>query len=45
MCHGFSYREDSIEEEMESDPEFLNDESSAETELVTDGGDEEDGEA
>ena len=42
MCHGFSYREDSIEEETESEPDFLNEETSAETELVTDGGDEDD---
>lgn len=40
MCHGFSYREDSIEEEIESEPDFLNEQSSTETELVTDGGDE-----
>jgi hypothetical protein len=44
MCHGFSYRDERIEEETESEPEFLNEESSAETELVTDGGDEEDDE-
>lgn len=44
MCHGFSYRDDRIEEETESEPDFLNEESSADTELVTDGGDEEDDE-
>ncbi len=44
MCHGFSYRDDSIEEQTESEPEFLNEESSAETELVTDGGDEDEDE-
>jgi len=43
MCHGYSYRADDSEEtEQESDPEFLNDEASADAELVTDGGDEED---
>ena len=42
MCHGFSYRDERIEEQAESDPDFLNEEGSAETELVTDGGDEED---
>lgn len=40
MCHGFSYREEHTEQQSESEPEFLNEENSAETELVTDGGDE-----
>jgi hypothetical protein len=40
MCHEFPDQEKNIEEETE-EPEFLNEESSAETELVTDGGDEE----
>ncbi|MFW6382754.1 MAG: hypothetical protein ACOCZD_01810 [Haloferacaceae archaeon] len=40
MCHGFSYRDESTDEIEQEEPEFLNEESSAETELVTDGGDE-----
>jgi hypothetical protein len=43
MCHGHSYRaDDSDETETEYEPEFLNEESSADAELVTDGGDEDD---
>lgn len=44
MCHDFSYDEVSIDDEKteaEEKPEFLNEESATETELVTDGGDEE----
>ena len=44
MCHGFSYRDESTDEIEREDPEFLNEDASAETELVTDGGDEEDDE-
>ncbi|MEF8822254.1 MAG: hypothetical protein V5A52_08240 [Halovenus sp.] len=42
MCHGFTPRDEETEhtEEIEQ-PEFLNEESETETELVTDGGDDE----
>jgi hypothetical protein len=43
MCHGFSYRADAGEEtEEEYEPEFLNEEASVDTEIVTDGGEEDD---
>lgn len=39
MCHGFSYHaDDSEESEQEYEPEFLNEEASVDSELVTDGG-------
>lgn len=42
MCHGYSYRADDSEEiEEDAEPEFLNEEASVDSELVTDGGDEE----
>ncbi|MFW6435461.1 MAG: hypothetical protein ACOCY1_03685 [Halovenus sp.] len=40
MCHGFTPRDEDTEERIEQ-PEFLNEESDTETELVTDGGDDE----
>ena len=40
MCHGFTPRDEDTEETIEQ-PEFLNEESDTETELVTDGGDDE----
>jgi len=39
MCHGFTPREEDTEQIEQ--PEFLNEESDTETELVTDGGDDE----
>jgi hypothetical protein len=47
MCHGHVPRDWSEDEQTsadDSDPAFLNEESSVESELVTDGGDEEDDE-
>jgi hypothetical protein len=42
MCHGFTPRDEDTEEIEEIEqPEFLNEESDTETELVTDGGDDE----
>jgi hypothetical protein len=43
MCHGYIPR-DRSEEEQTAEPSFLNEESSTETELVTDGGDDEESE-
>lgn len=43
MCHGYVPRDRSEDEQSaeDSDPAFLNEESNVDTELVTDGGDEE----
>ena len=44
MCHHYTRKEESTEKAEEEKPRFLNEESSVDTELVTDGGDgEEDG--
>ncbi len=43
MCHGYVPRDRSEDEQSaeDSDPAFLNEKSNVDTELVTDGGDEE----
>ena len=43
MCHGYVPRDRSEDEQSaeDSDPAFLKEESNVDTELVTDGGDEE----
>jgi hypothetical protein len=40
MCHGYTpdWSEIETEEETDDEPDFLNDESDTEVELVTDGG-------
>lgn len=41
MCHGYTPRDRTrTDEPSEEDPSFLNEESSVDTELLTDGGDE-----
>ncbi|WP_299234106.1 hypothetical protein [Natronomonas sp.] len=41
MCHGYTPRDRTrTDEASEEDPSFLNEESSVDTELLTDGGDE-----
>ena len=44
MCHGFDMRDRSEferEESEDDEPSFVNDEASVETEVLTDGGDDE----
>ena len=47
MCHGFDIRDrrEFEREEPDEEPSFVNEEASVETEVLTDGGDDEEAEA
>jgi hypothetical protein len=42
MCHGWEFRNRDEKAQTDEQPSFLNEESSTDTELLTDGGDEND---
>ena len=44
MCHGYTPRDRAESDESDEKPAFLNDEAAGDTELLTDGGDDDEDE-